>query len=271
MSENSQDYVSRELAHFVGRAKNLADGTPDNPERYALLLKILGNRQPDLRKPRAGWLQTSYREEFGPGFAMFIDGQKPLSTNEAIKCTMLCFCDIPPGQLQVHMQKYGPFGIAFPKQFLLRRGATPVHYVPRNASNDPVGIGPRTVAARFDELRARLQRVRFDVEEYIAQIDGAPASRSRSPGPNTLDGRELLRRFSMLQGELDEIVFGRIKFYTEGLSEDDPKNYYMEREWRMHKGLPFRLGDIARIFLPPEYRRRFHDDVPDYTGEFFPA
>jgi len=146
MSANTQRYVSDELTHFVGRAKMLPDGTPDNAGRYELLLRVLGDRQPDPRNARQGWLQASYREEFGPGFGMHSDGQKRLSTNEAIKCTMLCFCDIPPGQLQIHMQKYGSFGIAFSKQFLVHRGATPVHYVPRNASNRSVGIGPRTVA-----------------------------------------------------------------------------------------------------------------------------
>lgn len=43
------------------------------------------------------------------------------------------------------MKKYGPFGVAFAKQLLLRSGATPVHYVARNARHRGVGIGPRTV------------------------------------------------------------------------------------------------------------------------------
>ena len=44
MSNETQSYVSAELTHFVGRAKNLPDGKPDNAERYKLLLKILGDR-----------------------------------------------------------------------------------------------------------------------------------------------------------------------------------------------------------------------------------
>jgi len=267
MSASTQSYVSHELAHFVGQAMKLPDGAPNNPERYALLLRILGDRQPDLRRPREGYLQTSYREEFGPGYTMRSDGQRRLSTNEAIKCTMLCCCDIPAGQIQIHTQKYGSFGIVFPKQFLLRRGATPVYYVPRNASNDTVGIGPRSVGERFDELRMELQRVRVDLEEYVFRFDGPTACLSKLPQPNTPVGHRVLGRFSALQSEFEELVFARTKFFTAGLSEDDRDNYYMEREWRTHKGLSFRLGDIARIFLPPDYCERFHDDVPDYSGK----
>jgi len=262
---STQSYVSDELTHFVGKAKKLPDGKPNNAERYALFLKILGDRF-DLRAPRRGWLQASYREEFGPGFNMRSDGQKQLSTNDAIRCTMLCFCDIPPGQLGIHIQKYGSFGIAFSKQFLLRQGAVPVHYVPPNASNRGVGIGPRTVAERFDTLQAELQRVRFDLDEYVTRVDGAAAYLSKLSPSNTPMGHQLLGRFSWLQTELEELVFARMKFFTEGLPEDHDENFYMEREWRLHDGLAFRLEDISRIFLPQDYTEQFHEAIPDYTA-----
>jgi len=197
---------------------------------------------------------------------MHSDGRKPISTNEAIKCTMLCFCDIPPNQLKIHVKKYKRFGIAFSKQFLLRKGAVPVHYVPRDASNPTVGIGPRTAADRFDELRAELQRVQFDLEEYVKRIHGPAALLSKLPTPNTPVGHQLLGRFSALQSDLEELVFGRMKFFTSGLTEDDDENFYMEREWRLPDGLAFRLSDVARIFLPQDYRLRFQEDVPNYAG-----
>jgi hypothetical protein len=245
---NAQSYISTELTHFVGRAK------PTDEERYALFLKIL----------QGGWLQASHLEELGPGFTMLSNGQKRLSTNAAIKCTMLCFCDIPPEQLQVHMQKYGSFGIAFSKEALLRQGAMPVWYVARNARNRAVGIGPRTVADRFDELWTEIQRIRCDLEEYVAGIDGAPTFLSKLSPPNTCAGHRVLGRYSALQGELEELVFARTKFFTAGLPEYHNENYYMEREWRLHEGLAFRLEDVVRVILPRNYVDRFRVDVPDY-------
>jgi hypothetical protein len=261
-----QSYVSDELTHFVGKAIKLPDGSPNNPERYALFLKILCDSVP--RTPREGWLKASYREKLGPGITMRSDGQKQLSKNEAVMSTMLCFCDIPLGQLQIHMQKYGSFGIAFCKHFLLRRGATPVYYIPRNArSNLTVGRGPRTVAEQFDVLRADFQRFSLDLEEYVTRIDGPTSLLAKLPGPNTPAGHRLRGLFSALERDLDELMFARMKFFEAGLPEGDDENFYMEREWRLHgDGLRFRLGDIARIFLPQEYCQQFHEDIPEYTG-----
>jgi len=203
---------------------------------------------------------------------MLSDGQKQLSTNEAIKCTMLCFCDIPQDQLEIHMKKYGRFGIAFPKQFLLNHGATPVYYVARNARNHAIGVGgPRNVAERFDQLRSEIQSTRIDLEKYVTRIDGAPAFLSKLPSRGTPEGHRVLGRFAALAGEFEELIFARTKFFTVGLSDDAHENYYMEREWRLPDGLSFRLENIARIILPRDYCQRFHGDVPDYNGEVLPV
>jgi hypothetical protein len=82
-------------------------------------------------------------------------------------------------------------------------------------------------------------------------------------------GHRILRRFSALQSDFEKLVFGRMKFFTAGLPEDHEENFYMEREWRLDDGLAFRLGDVARIFLPLDYCRQFHEDIPDYAGEIF--
>ncbi len=46
---------------------------------------------------------------------------------------VVCFCDIPPDDLEVHVGKYGRFGVAFAKHTLIIRGACPVFYIPRSA------------------------------------------------------------------------------------------------------------------------------------------
>jgi hypothetical protein len=70
---------------------------------------------------------------------------------------------------------------------------------------------------------------------------------------------------SALQNDLEFLVFGQLKFFTVGLAEDDPDNFYMEREWRAPEGLAFGLDDIARIIMPREFADQFLDEVSRST------
>ncbi len=246
----TQSYVSDELTHFVGRA------LPDHQQRYLLLRDII----------RTGWLRASHRDQLGPGFTGHSDGQKTLSGNEAIKRASVCFCDIPVTTLGGHMKKYGPFGVAFAKRYLLRFGATPVHYVARNASHRGVGIGPRTTGDWFDQLRRELQKFSQDLGCYVEANEGRPQFVSKLSPPNTPPGHRLMGQISGLQSDLEFLVFGQLKFFTVGLPEDEPDNFYMEREWRVPDGLAFRPDDIARVIMPLEFAQRFRVEVPEYSG-----
>src|SRR5690348_3789323 len=108
-----QRYVSPDLTHFVGRSRKTLK------EQYAVLKKIL--KEGRLGTPRLGKLSQAAYE---------IDPSEKLSGNEAYSEEVVCFSDIPTGDLGLHMRKYGRFGLAFTKDFLLEAGATPVTYVP---------------------------------------------------------------------------------------------------------------------------------------------
>src|ERR1700732_2220946 len=117
-----QNYVSDELIHFVARSERSDEG-----KQFKLLLSILLSRQ----------LKTSYRGEFGVSGTVMADDLKELTRNEAVREAAVCFCDIPSDHLQIQMDKYGKFGIAFTKAYLLTRGASPVFYVARNSAPPP--------------------------------------------------------------------------------------------------------------------------------------
>ena len=54
------------------------------------------------------------------------------------------------------------------------------------------------------------------------------------------------------------------------MKEDDPNNYYMEREWRSLKSVNFNMEDIQKIYLPSKmYKEKFMERFPDYAGEFW--
>ena len=64
--------------------------------------------------------------------------------------------------------------------------------------------------------------------------------------------------------------FEYIKVFDETLADDDPDNYYMEREWRCTHNIEFKLSDIKKIYLKSKkYKDEFTKHFPEYRGEFY--
>lgn len=236
-----QRYVSDELTHFVGR------GRPER-EQFDLLVEILrtGSLTPPPHEPEAGGHVT-------------IDLGAPVSQNRAYDPEAVCFCDIPVGDLDLHIRKYSPFGLAFRKPFVVERGASPVFYVASASTTAvPDGNGVRDVdrAAYFDLMVREYQRLRDESQDRLQGL-GADAKEER-------DFHERLLRLSHF---LDFEVWSFLKFFQYPSADADPENYYMEREWRMLGTLRFGLADVRRVILPEAYARAFRDAFPDYHGQ----
>jgi len=131
-----QRYVSTELSHFVGRGQA-------EEQQFKLLLDIL----------RTGWLTYAPHDPTQPRMAR-LDFSRPISTDEAIKYQVVCFCDIPDTDLAIHVKKYSKFGLAFKKTFLIARGACPVFYV---ANETPV---PTSQVFSPDDFLDRIKAAR---------------------------------------------------------------------------------------------------------------
>ena len=251
----SQNYVSTQLTHFVGRGLKTAE------EQYTLVLEIL----------RTGWLRPSYRGEFGAGTTMRTDPKKPLASNECVRAAALCFCDIPFDDLAIHMAKYSSFGLAFSKKFMLAQGASPVFYVAKNAAAPASpGIGPRTLGEKFQCLRDDLAGVCAKMHEYAYR--NAPAATSAlqftcklSP-PGTPAELQILGKLNAFVSDLDQMVFAHLKSFNGLLSDDHIDNFYMEREWRKMDGLAFRPENVERIIVPIGFESRLRREFSQYTG-----
>ena len=58
-----------------------------------------------------------------------------------------------------------------------------------------------------------------------------------------------------------------VKAFDARRSDEDPENFYMEREWRMLGNLNFALGDVYRVLLPEDYAPHLRADIPEYVGQ----
>jgi hypothetical protein len=228
---NVQRYVSDELTHFLGHGKTAA-------EQYELLKAILHEgrlAQPSFAFDRPPELTVNYAGS--------------ICNDDMFSPQIICFCDIPVADLDIHMRKYSRFGVSFRKEFLVPRGATPVFYVAKNAL-----APPETRCDYFD-------RMLKDSEDLLAMFQRWISSSRIDEAP------DLTRRLVEFRRFLDFGVFSFVKFFDDTYPEDHEENFYMEREWRLLGGVRFALDDIARIIIPRDYAKRFRSEVPNYFGQ----
>jgi len=252
-----QRYVSKELSHFVGRGLN----SPD--ERFALLLSIL----------RAGCL-THPPHSLNVSGNLTINPSASLSSNEMYTPQVICFCDIPVEDLHIHTAKYSAFGLSFAKQFIAGKGGAPVLYVPlggklrepRNLSSGELAsidasqwpaalLHDVPMSERFDQMVLEFHRMMQLFGDMImnrAAVPGVPYD---------------YNRLHQLLLFLEFRIFSYIKFFDETLDDDNPKNFYMEREWRLVGNLQFGLGQVERVMIPQAYAERFRRELPSFYGQ----
>lgn len=245
---SQQHYISNELTHFVGKE----DKTPD--EQYERLRKILNEGK--LIHNLTGKIM-GISASGGPtsGVLMKVRPNAKLSNNEMFNPEMVCFCDIPVGDLNLHIQKYSPFGLSFEKNFVVQHGGAPVYYIPKEAA---VKI---KILARVGNNKGELfDKILPKLDAYF-NIDYKTIQSLSNTDSSSINTKLLLGSFLKLH------ILSYIKFFDHNLPDDHEENYYFEREWRIVGNLKFRMSDIKRILIPNNYAGQFRKDFPQYYGQ----
>lgn len=228
-------YVSDDLVHFVGSHQPANAGV-----NWNTLKAILDSGE--IRAGRAS-------ESGIPGFqatTLTRNLHRPLSSNDRYLASVACFADIPEDQLSVHTGKYGRFGLALSKQYLIPRGVRPVTYLPRGAGTGVFARRPN-VEDEWDEMAPL-------IEQKVFRLFGGNAGDANEEEQVRID---------------DWVEFGvlaYVKFFDPALSEADPDNYYMEREWRSTTAIPFTITDVTTLYVPDGFARTVAVELPAFTG-----
>ncbi len=240
-----QRYVANELIHFVGRGK------PSEVERYELLKHILNTGQ---------LIYPTY-DPNNEKVTMRLNPNKPYK--DRLDVDGISFCDIPINDLNIHMQKYGRFGISFRKRFLLEKGANPVFYYAVDKLECGAGLRFGKSGIFFTDIMAigleifkhyRDDTTTFDAPEHDLQ--------------GTKIGKHTGMTFEQWYGNLISELFAFIKPFMGDLDEGDEEQFYMEREWKITYRVVFSMADVYRVILPQEYAEKFNTDFREkYLGQ----
>jgi hypothetical protein len=173
--------------------------------------------------------------------------------------SVICFCDIPAEDIGIHVAKYSPFGLAFSRDFLLERGTNPVLYLAEDAV---VGGGEETLGGLFIEEMNRALNLLSELQVAHSHPAGAPRLHDVEGLPHGVThDATLAHQFLLIN------VFAFVKAFRGDSADEDPENYYMEREWRRYGDLDFTLNDVCRVYLPRHFAKRLRVDIPDYYGQ----
>lgn len=260
MGTGRQRYVSKELTHFVGR--NLSE----EEDQYSVLVNgIL----------KGGWLRHDPRSPHGPveilesgGVSLSIAPNDPdIPPGELYRPQVVCFCDIPVSDLEIHMRKYSRFGLSFLKPFLVEKGASPAFYIAENSKALKMFVGKEDEpipGMAFPRNLMFTHNIREYNDLFWDLLLGDPPKHDNGllvPHPKEH------QKLSTFQSFLNVYIFSFLKFFDDSTSDEDPENFYMEREWRVLGDIPFELEDVYRVILPRSYAERLREDMPDYTGQ----
>jgi abortive phage resistance protein AbiGi (putative antitoxin) len=225
-------YVSsEELYHFVG-----SRSPDDDAANWKVLSSILSSKCVSHPPHEVGWGMTQYT----------IDFSKKLEEGELISPTITCYCDIPFKSLSIHCTKYGKFGISFRRELLARYGARPVTYIPLEPDHRGSPWGAtllRDIQCVFHALRNHVT-----IDPVLANIPG-----TRNIGAPPKSPSHAIKAASSIMNK-DILAF--LKPFDTSLADDDPKNYYMEREWRKFGNLVFEAHDVVRVVVARGYGNR---------------
>jgi hypothetical protein len=234
----TQRYISKELTHFVGRGLS-------EEAQYLVLVDII----------TSGWLtHPPHMLDVTPHINIETKGK--ISKNEMYNPTVVCFCDIPVKDIHIHVSKYSRFGLSFLKEFLIPKGANPVFYIAKNSIVGNPAKGYSTRAEEFDKA--------MDTYHNLFSFAIDALSRREGKGRVPQNATQMLLD---VESFLDYNIFSFLKVFNDSLPDEDPENFYMEREWRMFGNLQFETDNVCRVILPQAFVKRFRKDVPTYTGE----
>lgn len=230
----SVDYTSDELVHLVGSSH------PSDDEANFETLKLI---------VESGEIRTRLMEA-GSGRTGYLTKRSGSLVDESrLDPNVTCYADIPRRSLAIHVTKYGRFGLSFDRAWMAHQGARPVMYVPKRRDEFFSAIGGSQLLRDLDAIHEGL------LQHCEKQLEGVNRASRRMRAMGTMPRGEL-SVLAATKTALELYLMAFIKPFDVQLARDDPKSFYMEREWRKFGNLQFEAKDVVAVYVAPGHLAR---------------
>lgn len=239
-------YTSDTLHHFVGHAH-----PTDHQRNFDILTKILS----------AGWVSHPPHENNHGTVSYCINLEGSLLTEDLILPTVTCYAEIPEKSLDIHIKKYGQFGISFRRDHLFFVGARPITYIPTGPLDGVLSINGTMI---LKDLEAVYRGFNKHVSSKHDNSQEEWVRKRRSLGKEPIDEPSAVEAMESI---FEKYFLAFIKPFDSQLADDHGNNYYMEREWRKYGNLEFQPIDVVKVFVANGFKPQLKKILPDYVGK----
>lgn len=167
-----------------------------------------------------------------------------------VKGCITCYADIPWPSLGLHVNKYGMFGFGVSSDYLVRRGARPVIYIPCSRDDFDTPF-------RGQGLLRNMTRELVGLHNVVDEFECA----NNPEGASGYINVEVPHQWSGLNDVLLRDVAAYIKPYDASLDIRHPECYYTEREWRLMGNVEIKSPKVTTIVVAKGYRKRLLQEV----------
>lgn len=235
-------YLSDTFFHFVGQRNPHLHGA-----NYRTLRKVLASKQ--VRVPKDM-----------PPASVSTDLAQTLLSGRLFGMSQACFAEIRAEHLDIHIAKYGHFGIGLGRELVTKFGARPVIYIPTH-NTDWQGIDGKSVLKDVEAIYRGFLRHVVEPRNFKDHIE-----RTHGVEPATED-----EAISAMDALIKRYFLAYMKPFQSDLDENHERYFYAEREWRSPINVRFERRDIRVVIVHPNYLGRFVQDQPELADQCRPS
>lgn len=137
---------------------------------------------------------------------------------------------------------------------MIKQGANPVFYIEENSTiyNDYISsLGKYESTNRVDYYNEFSKKALFNI--FHKQLNNPEYEKEYT---------DILESWHFLVN-----VFSHFKVWNNSLDDDNPHNYYFEREWRATNNINFQSSDVVNIIIPEKCIKQFEIDFPELMNK----
>lgn len=192
---------------------------------------------------------------------------------EKLAFPMSCFCDIHLKKLEAHMDKYGYFGIGLNKEWGIKKGIQPIHYINRYSNlikdfSHVFSIALKEDIESEDDTNGIYKNYLLSHLFFMKPVDGEMLRDDIYQHRNFHDEKEwrYIPDFSRVETELPQVINGIEQLHQKAYNTYSDGIRHNKELW-----LDFQLDDIKYILVKDQSDRtaliKFINELAYFEGD----